>query len=137
MKDAFKLYFKFIPKWTFVLTFLWLIVFAWFIWVSLFQHLSRNIFLKKYRLRLWFFAYLLLLFTAAVESLSGVSTIKRILEKFSDKTVIMVTHRLDITKFVDKIYVMENGEIVESGSFQELLDKKTLFYDMYKYQLGE
>lgn len=80
---------------------------------------------------------MLLLFTAAVESLSGVSTIKRILEKFSDKTVIMVTHRLDITKFVDKIYVMENGEIVESGSFQELLDKKTLFYDMYKYQLGE
>lgn len=75
--------------------------------------------------------------TAAVESLSGVSTIKRILEKFSDKTVIMVTHRLDITKFVDKIYVMENGEIVESGSFQELLDKKTMFYDMYKYQLGE
>lgn len=49
----------------------------------------------------------------------------------------MVTHRLDITKFADKIYVMENGEIVESGSFQELLDKKTLFYDMYKYQLGE
>ena len=80
---------------------------------------------------------MLLLFTAAVESLSGVSTIKRILEKFSDKTVIMVTHRLDITKFVDKIYVMEKGEIVESGSFQELLDKKTLFYDMYKYQLGE
>lgn len=75
--------------------------------------------------------------TAAVESLSGVSTIKRILEKFSDKTVIMVTHRLDITKFVDKIYVMENGEIVESGSFQELLDKKTLFYDMYKYQMRE
>lgn len=75
--------------------------------------------------------------TAAVESLSGVSTIKRLLEKFSDKTVIMVTHRLDITKFVDKIYVMENGEIVESGSFQELLDKKTLFYDMYKYQIGE
>lgn len=75
--------------------------------------------------------------TAAVESLSGVSTIKRILDKFSDKTVIMVTHRLDITKFVDKIYVMDNGEIVESGSFQELLSKKTMFYDMYKYQLGE
>lgn len=75
--------------------------------------------------------------TAAVESLSGVSTIKRLLEKFSNKTVIMVTHRLDITKFADKIYVMENGEIVENGSFQELLDKKTLFYDMYKYQIGE
>ena len=39
----------------------------------------------------------------------------------------MVTHRLDITKFVDKIYVMENGEIVESGSFQELLEKKHCF----------
>ena len=75
--------------------------------------------------------------TAAVESLSGVSTIKRILDKFSDKTVIMVTHRLDITKFVDKIYVMDNGEIVESGSFQELLSKKTMFYDMYKYQMRE
>lgn len=35
----------------------------------------------------------------------------------------IVTHRLDILKDMDRIFVLENGEIVESGSYQELIDK--------------
>ena len=39
-------------------------------------------------------------------------------------TVIVVAHRLSTLKNVDIIYVIENGKILESGSFSELLDKK-------------
>lgn len=35
----------------------------------------------------------------------------------------IVTHRLDILKDMDRIFVLENGEIVESGSYQELINK--------------
>ena len=37
--------------------------------------------------------------------------------------VFVVTHRLDVLKGMDRIFVFENGEIIESGSYQELCDK--------------
>ena len=37
--------------------------------------------------------------------------------------IFIVTHRLDILKDMDRIFVLENGEIVESGSYQEWIDK--------------
>jgi ATP-binding cassette subfamily B protein len=37
----------------------------------------------------------------------------------------------------DTIYVLERGEIVETGSHQELLDAKGLYYAMWRQQIGE
>jgi ATP-binding cassette subfamily B protein len=37
----------------------------------------------------------------------------------------------------DTIYVLERGEIVETGSHQELLDTKGLYYAMWRQQIGE
>ncbi len=37
--------------------------------------------------------------------------------------IFVVTHQMDILKEMDRIFVMENGEIIESGSYQELIDK--------------
>ena len=54
----------------------------------------------------------------------------------SAKTSMIITHRLDITQFVDRIYVMEDGEIIESGNFNELMSKKSIFKDMYESQRG-
>jgi ATP-binding cassette subfamily C protein len=54
-----------------------------------------------------------------------------ILEK--DITLITVTHRLDknILEKYDDIIVLENGEIVENGRFEDLIDKKSHFYQLY------
>ncbi len=38
-----------------------------------------------------------------------------------DKTVIFISHRLSTTVMADKIYMLENGEVVESGSHEELM----------------
>ena len=37
----------------------------------------------------------------------------------------------------DRIYVLERGQIVESGRHDELLDQKGLYYAMWRQQVGE
>lgn len=45
-----------------------------------------------------------------------------------------ITHRMASTKFADTIIVLDKGEIVESGSFNELIKKKGIFNNMYLIQ---
>jgi len=54
---------------------------------------------------------------------------------FADKTAIVVAHRLSTVKNADKIVVMENGEIVEEGTHNELTLKKGKYYELVKNQL--
>lgn len=48
------------------------------------------------------------------------------------KTVIMIAHRLSTILNVDKIFVLENGFITETGTFNELLNKNGLFTKMWE-----
>jgi len=50
------------------------------------------------------------------------------------RTSIIIAHRLSTIQHVDRIIVMHKGEIRESGSHQELLEKKGLYYDLYRLQ---
>ena len=50
-------------------------------------------------------------------------------------TQIIVSHRLSSIKNVDYIYVMKDGEIVESGTLDELLGETTYFYRFFESQL--
>lgn len=50
------------------------------------------------------------------------------------RTSIIIAHRLSTIQHVDRIIVMHKGEVRESGSHQELLDKKGLYYDLYRLQ---
>ena len=45
-------------------------------------------------------------------------------------TVIAVVHRLDITKNFDKIAVLKAGKIVEVGTYDELISRKGVLYDL-------
>ncbi|MBR6452286.1 MAG: ATP-binding cassette domain-containing protein [Lachnospiraceae bacterium] len=49
-------------------------------------------------------------------------------------TRVMIAHRLSTVRNCDKILVMEHGSIVESGNFDELMEKKGLFYELAKRQ---
>ncbi|AAM24406.1 ABC-type multidrug transport system fused ATPase/permease subunit [Caldanaerobacter subterraneus subsp. tengcongensis MB4] len=53
--------------------------------------------------------------------------------------LLAVTHKLDpdILKRYDEIFVMEDGEIVERSTLDELLEKRGYFYYMYNYGIDE
>ncbi len=46
-------------------------------------------------------------------------------------TIISIAHRLTTLKNCDYIIVMDQGKIVEEGKYDELIDKKGIFSDMY------
>lgn len=58
-----------------------------------------------------------------------------IIEKLAKiKTIIMISHRLKNVENVDKIYVLNDGMISEVGSHKELMDKKSIYYNLYLSQ---
>jgi ATP-binding cassette, subfamily C, bacteriocin exporter len=52
-----------------------------------------------------------------------------------DITTIFITHRLSTIMRCDRIYVMENGEIVEEGSHDELMNKQGHYYKLWQNQI--
>ena len=71
--------------------------------------------------------------TAAIDPLEEIDIISKLKDQ-GDKTVIYVTHRLGVVKFVNQILFMKNGEIFEFGSFDELLNIRGGFYEMWEAQ---
>ena len=57
-----------------------------------------------------------------------------ILTKMSKETVILISHRLSTTRFVDRIIVIENGKVVENGTHDELIKKRGRYYDLFTLQ---
>jgi ATP-binding cassette, subfamily B, bacterial len=64
------------------------------------------------------------------ETIREVSTIQ-------DHITILIAHRLSTIMHADKIFVLERGNIIESGRHDELLMEKGLYYAMWRQQIGE
>ena len=52
-------------------------------------------------------------------------------------TTIIIAHRLSTIMKCDKIYVMDKGQIIESGNHFELMDKRGFYYELWKEQLPQ
>ena len=50
---------------------------------------------------------------------------------------IMIAHRLSTIMHADKIFVLERGRIIETGTHQSLIEEKGLYYAMWRQQIGE
>jgi ATP-binding cassette, subfamily C, bacteriocin exporter len=70
--------------------------------------------------------------TSALDSESEL-VIKKLVDDLASqgKTIIIIAHKLQSIKKADIIYAFKKGEIVESGSHQELMDKKEYYYKMW------
>lgn len=77
--------------------------------------------------------------TSALDSLTEEEisqTIREITERREHITV-MIAHRLSTIMHADRIYVLERGQIVETGTHLSLLEEKGLYYAMWRQQIGE
>lgn len=54
-----------------------------------------------------------------------------LLDSFKNTTIILIAHRLSTVRNANKIYVLNNGTIVESDSHERLLEKKGTYYNLY------
>lgn len=84
----------------------------------------------------------LLIFDEATSALDSITeeaitnTIKEISLEQNQITV-LIAHRLSTIMHANKIFVLERGEIVETGNHEQLLQEKGLYYAMWRQQIGE
>ncbi|TDE17670.1 ABC transporter ATP-binding protein [Dyadobacter psychrotolerans] len=77
--------------------------------------------------------------TSALDSLTEEeisNTIRTITDQRQHITV-MIAHRLSTIMHADRIYVLEKGKVVETGSHLSLINEKGLYYAMWRQQIGE
>ena len=54
-----------------------------------------------------------------------------------NQVTILIAHRLSTIMHADRIYVLEKGDVVETGTHDALLEEKGLYYAMWRQQIGE
>ena len=84
----------------------------------------------------------LLIFDEATSSLDSlteesITDTIRDLSKEREQITIMIAHRLSTIIHATRIYVLEKGNVIESGNHQSLLEEKGLYYAMWRQQIGE
>lgn len=72
--------------------------------------------------------------SSALDPLAEYQLNRAITELAKEKTVITISHRLSTTRFVDKIYMFEGGEIVEQGNHDFLVKMNGKYAEMFNVQ---
>lgn len=72
--------------------------------------------------------------SSALDPIAEYQLNKAVTELAEDKTVIIISHRLSTTRFVDKIYMLEDGRIIEQGNHKSLLEAKGKYAEMFTLQ---
>jgi ATP-binding cassette, subfamily B, bacterial len=82
-----------------------------------------------------------LIFDEATSALDSITEeeINTTIRSISDKNriTVLIAHRLSTVMHADKIFVLEQGKIIEQGKHDDLLVEKGLYYAMWRQQIGE
>ena len=73
--------------------------------------------------------------TNALDARNELVIIENLKQFFTNRTVVVVAHRLSTVKNADNIVVLESGHIVEQGTHTELTARKGVYYELVKNQL--
>lgn len=74
---------------------------------------------------------------SAVDTETEETILQNLLEISSNKTTIIVSHRVSSAKNADKIIILENGEIHQEGTHNQLINQEGYYKELYYKQLSE
>ncbi len=72
--------------------------------------------------------------SSALDPVAEYTLNKTVTELAADKTVIIISHRLSTTRFVDKIFMLEDGRVIEQGTHEQLLATNGKYAEMFRLQ---
>lgn len=72
--------------------------------------------------------------TSSVDPKTELIIYKRLFKEFRNKVVISSLHRLHLLRLFDYVYVMDQGRVVDEGSFEELLENSPAFQELWNHQ---
>lgn len=77
--------------------------------------------------------------TSALDSLTEEEIGKTIrnVSSMQNQITILIAHRLSTIMHADRIYVLERGVVIETGTHEALVEEKGLYYAMWRQQIGE
>ena len=70
--------------------------------------------------------------TSAMDNITENLVMENVVKQLDNKTLVVIAHRLETIKDVDKIYVLSDGIIQEEGKYNELLNMNGYFTKLYK-----
>ena len=72
--------------------------------------------------------------TSGLDAVTEQTVLETILTRLSDRTIIHITHRLTMMHRFDQIHVLRNGQIVQQGTHNTLLQTEGLYREMWRLQ---
>ncbi|MEW8974604.1 MAG: thiol reductant ABC exporter subunit CydC, partial [Exiguobacterium sp.] len=68
--------------------------------------------------------------TSSVDALTEQMILKRLFARATDATLVLVSHRLAGLEAMDQIIVMDQGQVIEVGTYAELMARQGAFYEL-------
>lgn len=75
--------------------------------------------------------------TSALDNINEFDIYRKIVDLFKDKTLLIISHRFSTIEKADKIYVLNAGRVLESGTHKTLMEKRNYYYKLYKKEADE
>jgi ATP-binding cassette subfamily B protein len=72
--------------------------------------------------------------SSALDPVAEYQLYENILQECADKTVVFISHRLSTAVLADRIYLFENGRIIEAGNHEMLMQRNDKYADMFRKQ---
>ena len=72
--------------------------------------------------------------TAAIDPVAEVEMIRELLTKDASRATLVISHRLGVARLCDRILVLDEGQLVEDGTHEELLARGGLYAEMWNAQ---
>ena len=72
--------------------------------------------------------------TSSVDPKTEMNIYHQLFKEFEGKAILSTLHRLHLLTLFDYVYILQNGKIVDEGSFEHLLNHSDIFQDLWKHQ---